>query len=317
MKIGLIDVDGHNFPNVPLMKISAHYKKRGHLVEFYEPLSGIYEPYDTVFMSKVFSFTEDYRFPIYAKKIIKGGTSYDLKNKLPPEIETEYPDYSLYNVEKIGYGFLTRGCPRGCEFCAVQDKEGTCSTKVADLSQFWRGQREIKLLDPNLLACGDKIDLLHQLIDSKAYVDFTQGLDVQLMSEELSELIMKIKIKRIHFAWDFEKNSEIIKSKLKRFKEFSGLDYTKLNVYVLVNFNTDFEFDLERVYTLRDMGYNPYIMIYDKEHAPQNIRRLQRWVNNRIIFRTVERFEDYKPNLPDKIKRQEKTKNTASDGVFV
>ena len=28
MKIGLIDVDGHNFPNVPLMKISSYHKSR-------------------------------------------------------------------------------------------------------------------------------------------------------------------------------------------------------------------------------------------------------------------------------------------------
>lgn len=30
MHIGLIDVDGHNFPNIPLMKISAWHKQKGY-----------------------------------------------------------------------------------------------------------------------------------------------------------------------------------------------------------------------------------------------------------------------------------------------
>lgn len=35
MNVGLIDVDGHsNFPNLPLMKISAWHKKRGDAVPF-------------------------------------------------------------------------------------------------------------------------------------------------------------------------------------------------------------------------------------------------------------------------------------------
>ena len=58
---------------------------------------------------------------------------------------------------------------------------------------------------------------------------------------------------------------------------------------------TTFEQDLERVYTLRNLGFNPYVMIYDKKHISKGskLKHLQRWVNNRIIFRTCERFEDY------------------------
>jgi len=52
MKIGLIDVDGHNFPNLPLMKLSAWHKKHGDQVEFYNPLMSGHM--DRVYMSKVF-----------------------------------------------------------------------------------------------------------------------------------------------------------------------------------------------------------------------------------------------------------------------
>ena len=68
-----------------------------------------------------------------------------------------------------------------------------------------------------------------------------------------------------------------------------------MTVYILVNYDTNIEQDLERIYTIRDMGYWPYVMIYDKEHTRSNdtVRKIQRWVNMRAIFATVERFEDY------------------------
>ena len=54
IRIGLIDVDVHNFPNLPLMKISAWHKGKGDSVEWYEPLfHGIGEPFDKVYMSMV------------------------------------------------------------------------------------------------------------------------------------------------------------------------------------------------------------------------------------------------------------------------
>jgi hypothetical protein len=294
VRIGLLDVDGHNFPNLPFMKLSAWHKQKDDMVEIYDGLRASQEAYDLVYSSKVFDFTPDYDYPIYAKDHIKGGTGYGLDNKLLPEIENIYPDYSLYNNKTTAYGFLTRGCPRGCDFCIVGEKEGLLSHKVSDLSGFWQKQKHIKLLDPNLLACKDRISLLQQLIDSKAWIDFTQGLDIRFMTEETAHLIMQCKIKMIHFAWDKEKDSKIIVQKLREFKHITGIPTNKAAVYVLTNFDTTFEFDLERVYKLRDMGFDPYVMIYDKQHAPKQITRLQRWVNGKQIFRTVKSFEDYK-----------------------
>lgn len=291
MKIGLLDVDGHNFPNLPLMKLSAWHKKQGDEVELAIPI----KHYDRVYQSKVFDFTTDERHIIQADEIIKGGTGYGLSNKLPEEVESIYPDYSLYNIKNTAYGFLTRGCPRACKFCIVAEKEGRCSYKVADLYQFWSSQKNIKLLDPNILACKEHIDLLEQLINSNAWIDFTQGLDIRLMTDEATEKIMKLKIKMLHFAWDGEKDSDLIIEKLKDFKLTTNIDMRKARVYVLTNFDTDFQFDLERIYTLKFLGYDPYVMIYDKQNADRKIRRMQRWVNNKFIFRSgnADTFEDY------------------------
>ena len=121
---------------------------------------------------------------------------------LYPPIEKCFPDYSIYPQFKFAVSMTSRGCPRGCSFCHVAAKEGRCSVKVADQKDFWNGQKEIKLLDPNLIACPDWKELMQQLIDSKAYIDFTQGLDIRLMTKEKAEMINKLKIKMIHFAWD-------------------------------------------------------------------------------------------------------------------
>ena len=235
----------------------------------------------------------------YCIEWANGKESYCAENdvQLPQEIEHIYPDYSLYPelTKDTAYGFMSRGCPRGCSFCHVAVKEGKKSYKAADLSEFWRGQKNIVLLDPNTIACLDWKDILQQLIDSDEWIDFSQGVDIRLMTEEKAEMIKRIKIKNIHFAWDRYEDKERIVPRLKMFKEITGWDYQKLTVYMLCNFDTTFEQDLERVYTLKGLGFNPYVMVYNKESLCKGskIRKLQRWVNNRIIFRTCERFEDY------------------------
>ena len=294
MKVGLIDVDGHCFPNIALMKISAWHKAQGDDVDWCLPL----DHYDVVYQSKVFdeTYSPDIDWMPMANKIIKGGTGYGLDNKLPDEIEHIYPDYSIYPelTKDTAFGFLTRGCPRGCDFCIVASKEGRCSHKVADLSEFWRGQKNIVLCDPNILACRDHRDLLQQLVESKASVDFNQGLDIRLTNPENIALINRIRVKSIHFAWDNAKDD--LKPYFERYKALArhkphGHYGT---VYCLTNFGSTMEENLYRIYTIRDLGYDPYVMIYDKPNAPKEVRDLQRWVNNPYIFRSCNKFEDYK-----------------------
>lgn len=156
-RIGLIDVDGHNFPNLPLMKLSAWHKSIGDKVQWYEPMLSGHQ--DIVYMSKVFTFTPDYQYPVDADSVVKGGTGYIYPGggeSLPYEIEHIYPDYSIYYdrmpwVKDTAYGFLTRGCPRDCDFCIVGEKEGRHSQKSPIWMSSGEGRRTSCCLTPTSL----------------------------------------------------------------------------------------------------------------------------------------------------------------------
>ena len=318
MTIGLIDVDGHHYPNLCLMKIASYYKSLGHQVEWHIPG----KHYDTVYMSKVFSdaYSPDYKEPVDADRIVRGGTGYAIslvngkevydKEKDPPlphEIEHAYPDYSLYPEytgygkklkQQTAYGFLTRGCPRGCGFCHVASKEGRCATKVADLSEFWSGQGNIVLSDPNILACKDWRELLQQLVDSNAKVEFNQGVDARLITPEKAELLASMNLKTPHFAMDSMGVIKPVSRGLKLYvdacKRIKGRwNWRNGKVFCLVNFDTNLNQDLERISRIQECECYPYVMVYNKPSAPKVIRRLQRWTNNTAFYTKYPDFWSY------------------------
>ena len=298
MKIGLVDVDSHNFPNLVLMKLSAWHKKCGDEVVLMSAESALSEEnliykYDKIYGACVFSGQEETLKELEKRGVHLGGTGTGRSEILPYEIEHIMPDYSLYGITDTAYGFLTRGCPRGCPFCVVGRKEGRKSYKVADVSEWWDGQANIKLIDPNILACEDHLDLLKQLAETGASVDVTQGLDARLLSAENIEVINELKVKSLHFAWDSPRDKSVMSS-LQKFRAKTKIkDHRRLAVYVLCNYWSSQEEDLYRIYWLRDNGFDPYVMVYDKINAPKTITKMQRWVNNKRIFSVVKKFEDY------------------------
>lgn len=313
MKIGLIDVDGHRFPNLALMRISAYHKAQGDEVVWWW---SDFEHYDIVYMSKIFSdaYSKDKPEPMNADKIIKGGTGYCIslgadgkehfdqsKNTpLPPEIEKMFPDYSIYPQFDFAVSMTSRGCPRGCGFCHVAAKEGRCAVKVANVSDFWNGQKEIKVLDPNITACRDKRDLFKQYRETGAACDFTQGLDIRLIDDDDIADINAMKLKNVHFAWDNPQQD--LRESFRRYTERAthkpkGRYGT---VYILTNYESctlreHVDRALFRIYSVAEMKFDPYLMIYDKPHAPTALKKMQRWCNNKRIFGAEPDFYNYYP----------------------
>lgn len=196
MKIGLYDIDSV-LPNLVLMKLSAHHKALGNEVSMYLPL----ERYDKIYASKIFT---DSSF-VLAGNMEVGGTGYDMKIKLPSDIDDIRPDYSIYPNCDYSVGFTTRGCIRNCEFCFVPEKEGKIHEyrKVADI---WRGTGNLVLMDNNILAMPRKfVEVLEFCVKQSIKVDFNQGLDCRLVTDDIIKLLIKYKkciFPEIRFAFD-------------------------------------------------------------------------------------------------------------------
>lgn len=321
LQIGLIDVDAYGkkpkFPNLALMRISAWHKSQGDDVEWYRgPLE--VPMYDIVYMSKVFSdsYTPDIPEPTNAAKVIKGGTGYcislvngrevfdESKNvSLPPEMEHMFPDYSIYPMFDFAISMTSRGCPRGCSFCIVAKKEGKGSRKVADVRDFWCGQKHIEVMDANLTACCEKRDLFRQYLDTGATITFNQGLDIRLLDDDDIADLNIMRLEKLHFAWDNPK--EDLRDRFAYYAKYGK--HTRhghlATVYVLTNYNSTIEEDLYRIYTLREMGYYPFVAVYNRNGADAIYSQLQQWNNSYLHARTVERFEDFSTKTRNEIRK--------------
>ena len=315
MKIGLWS-DAVNFPSLPLMKISAYHKARGDAVKLIDNFS---ERFDIAYCSKTFNLPGIAKIPQLAQtpladELYLGGTGFGIevidgreryrKGKdpgLPPCIEYIYPDYGLYPklTKDTAFGFLTRGCPNACGFCVVSGKEGNLSFHVADLSEFWRGQRNIKLMDANLLACGNAEELLVSLIQSKASINFMQGLDARYVDESAARLLGDMNIKMIHFAFDLMRNEAAIIRGLSLFRSHFSKSDRYCKVYILTNYDTTPAEDWYRVKKVIELGFQPDVRIYPKGTHNQFLTDLARWANNSRLYRSCP-FVDYIPRRDGK-----------------
>lgn len=296
MNVGLMAVDS-NHPNLALMKISAYHKSKGDSVEWYTP----FDQYDVVYMSKVFSFTEDYRqYMTNAKKIVKGGTGYDIHSRLPEEMEYLVPDYSIYPGidHKTAYGFLTRGCPNRCKWCVVPEKEGNIH-KYMDVDQIAvDGRNKLVLMDNNVLACEYGLQQIQKIVDKRLRVDFNQALDARLVTEDIAKLLAKVRwLDFIRFGCDTPKQiTECVRAMglIDKYRERPGnyLMYTMIDkdineAYHRLSYFRTFKRVCIVAQPFRDIN-NPNQII------PQWQLDLARWSMRREIYKRCD-FKDYEP----------------------
>ena len=304
MNIGLIDVDGHNFPNLALMKIARYHKNQGDTVQWYNP----FDEYDKVYMSKVFTHTPDYGYYINnAAELDKGGTGYSLDKVLPVEIDSLQPDYSLYpNIDgNTAYGFLTRGCPNKCKWCIVPKKEGNVRPYMDVDEIAIEGRTNLVLMDNNILASDYGLRQIEKIIERGYKVDFNQAMDARLVTPEIAKLLAKVKwIKRIRFGCDTPGQKEHCE------RAISLIDAAgyKGEYFFYCMLHGDFEECFARVdhWHRRGKRYLPHCQPYldfgkQKQDIPQWQKDLARWADNKFLFRSCE-FRDFEPRKGFKCK---------------
>lgn len=289
MNIGLMDIDGHNFPNLALMKISTHHKSFGHKVEWVN----FFNHYDIVYQSKIFTFSSDNGFIIDAEQVIKGGTGYDPTTKLPSYIDELKPDYSIYPKTPHAYGFLTRGCIRQCPWCIVPLKEGIVH-RCDDIEYILQGRSSAILMDNNVLASKWGIKQIEKIIKLKVKIDFNQGLDARLIDRPMAKLLSQIKwLSPLRMACDTLGMITPIKKAMRYLREYNCTPQ-RYFIYVLVKDIPDAH---KRIKLLDKWGLDPFAQPYidftGKNNVTKEQRRFARWVNHKAIFRSV-KWENYK-----------------------
>lgn len=289
MIIGLHDSDDTRFPNYALMKISAWHKAQGDDVEWWNPLF----QYDRVYSSKVFTFTPECEY--LPENTVKGGTGYGKCDDLPDEIDRMFPDYSIYPKCDYAVGFLTRGCVRNCPWCVVPRKEGAIRAY-----RTWReikrpDSRDIVFMDNNVLASDYGIEQMESMVGQDVRVDFNQGLDARLVTQEVAKILAGLKwIRFIRTACDTDANMETV-GKMMDLLNQGGVKPYRIFVYVLVQ---DIESAERRVQFLRKIGAQPFAQPYrdftTNVEPARELKDFARWVNDKAIFKTVQSFSEYK-----------------------
>lgn len=297
MNIGLVDVDGHNYPNLALMKISAWHKQRGDSVEWAMPLFG---DYDRVYKSKVFNFTPDC-YDEWKCETVRGGTGYDIHSRLPDAIDRTQPDYSIYpNLvdNKTAYGFLTRGCPNKCAWCIVPTKEGVIRPYMDVEEIAIEGRNRLVLMDNNVLASNYGLEQVEKIINCGYRIDFNQGLDARLVTPEVAKMLAKVKwIRHIRFGCDTprqivecERAMKMIDSHLKTPHEYL------LYAIITSNFNESHEriehFRLNKRVVIQAQPFR------DPQNPAAKIPKWQKdmafWANQRAVYRSTD-FPGFSP----------------------
>ena len=296
MKILLVDVDS-KIPNLALMKLSNHYKTKGDTVNLTKVGLGYYPSkskkeiivdatgYDKVLVSIIFHTNKKMVKIINCTDIEFGGVGYSLQKNLDPAIESLEPDYTIYPDNDTSYGFITRGCIRNCPFCVVPKKEGMI--KLNDTISNIVKHKKVKFLDNNILAYKDHIKVFKELKEKKIKFQFNQGLDIRLLTDEISKLLSECKTQGdIFFAFDDIRLLSLVKTKYAMFRQYNAAWKAKFFIYC----NKDMPLNevIPRITWCKDNEALPYLMRDINCWTSENKRfycDLAAWCNQPSIFK--------------------------------
>lgn len=283
MKIGLYNLEP-KIVNTAMMQVSQYHKQKGNKVEIYNHL--LHNSYDKIYAFSIFDYTDK---GYVTKDMIRGGTGFDIKSKLPKEIGKCNYDWSLYPNCNFSIIWFSRGCIRNCPFCVVRQKEGYIHfVKPKNLNP---NGKYIKVTDNNFFANPKWREAIKKLIEWNQPIEFQSGIDLRIFNEEQGKILQKLTIKKmLHTAWDNPK--EDLRDKIKLLCRF--IKPYRIMVYVLIGYWSSKEEDIWRIDELRRLGVKPFVMPFNKKDKYQ--KDLARYVNHKAIFMSI-KWEDYKKKI--------------------
>lgn len=192
---------------------------------------------------------------------------------------------------KTGYVFTSRGCNNNCWFCSVPHREG--SIRELPICDGWR------LLDSNLLQCSEKhIKAVFAMLKRQPLpVSILGGLEAKILKDWHVDLISKLTISQIYFAYDTKDDYEPLTiAAQKIFKVFSSASH-RICCYVLIGYKNDtFSKAEARLKQTMKLGFLPFAMLYKNdlgESDPQWISFQAQWANPVKIYGKKKRDESY------------------------
>lgn len=248
--------------------------------------------YDWVCSSKIFDFTqEDLYLP---ENTMKGGTGYDIKGKLPPEIDDMFPDYSIYPKCDYTIGFLTRGCPNHCDWCVVPEKEGDIKPYRTWEQIVRPDTSKLILMDNNILAIDHGIKQLIGLVNTGIRIDLNQGMDIRLVTEDMVEIFKDLKwIRFIRFSCDTKSQLPYFERVVGWFKKHN-VGVSKMFIYTLIR--KDLKEADYRVQNLNALDKNIHIYAQAERNEKKGIipNKAQLEFAQRYVYGRLYRRENWK-----------------------
>lgn len=312
MKVGLIHRGGA-LPNLALMRLSSFHKQRGNEVLLNPtPLDGC----DRVYVSTLFTWQRKAVLELAAHfqtnaDVRIGGSGWDLDLRLPPAVDVQPNDYSLYGLD-YGIGYSSRGCIRDCDFCPVPTAEGAIREDQPLGALLNPHSNRLILLDNNFFA-SEWRPKIAEIERRGLVVDWPQGNDIRLMTPEIAAALGRLRVQHqletvhgrkqtLHFAWDTPTTAARARQVIRGIQALFAVGFIPrdLRFMVLVGFpGYELDEELERIQTLHRLGIEPVVMVYrdygDKDTRDQKRIDLARW-NNRHAHRRCS-FAEFRRSL--------------------
>lgn len=293
------------YPPLGLLKLATYHQQRGDRVRLVNGISDDgFEP-DVIHVTSLFTYAwepvhEVIRFysSKYKKaKVVVGGVyaslcqdhlkasfgdEIEIYQGIVPELDDLLPAYWLIPQWKSSILFSSRGCIRKCPFCSVPQLEPKFEAKKSIKHLIYAGHKKVTLWDNNILASPYWRDIFNELQKSGLEVDFNQGLDARLLTEETALRLKRLRIPIVRLAYDSKGIKKSLKKAIGLLKNV-GIDGRRIVVYCLYNHLDTPEDFLERIKDLIDWGVVSYPMRYQAlEPGPKDGYISPNWTKEQL-----------------------------------